>query len=40
MEGLPIIEIGILGIVVLCGFLIYVTVLAPKKGEQKQEHDQ
>jgi len=40
MDGLPIVEIGMLGIIVLCGFLIYVMVIAPKKQNQKMDQKQ
>jgi len=39
MDDLPIIGVGIVGIVVLCGFLVYVMVIAPKKPDQKHEMD-
>jgi len=39
MDGLPVIEIGILGMLVLCGFLVYVLVIAPKKIDQQQKMD-
>ena len=39
MQGIPIIEIGIIGTIVLCGFLVYVMIIAPKKQSRKQETD-
>ena len=39
MQDIPIIGVGIVGIVVLCGFLVYVMVIAPKKLDQQQEMD-
>lgn len=39
MEGLPIVGIGIVGIALLCGILVYVVVIAQKKQDQQQKMD-
>ncbi|WP_277816523.1 hypothetical protein [Mariprofundus sp. KV] len=40
MGGLPIVGIGIVGLALLCGILVYVVVIAPKKLDQKQKMDE
>ena len=40
MGGLPIAGIGLVGIALLSGILVYVMVIAPKKLDQKQTTDE